>query len=377
MHMKNPFVLSPKVDKELFCDRESELQDLLRIVTNGANATLISPRRMGKTGLIYRLFDEIKEQKMDIDTFYVDIYATQNTEDFVTAFAEAIVEAYQKKIPVLKKLLKAIGGMKPTLSFDKLTGSPELSLTFNSDDEKLTTLKNIFNFLDNHDKPVIVAFDEFQQIREYKGVYMEAVLRTHIQMLKNVNFIFCGSRRHMMIDMFINARKPFYCSTMPVNLGKISTDKYSEFINRLFESNGKAIEPEAVEFILDFTRCHTFYTQSLCNFIFQNSKRNITLADARNLAAQLLSLNETIFLQYRSLLTTQQWNFLKAIAKEGSVLQPMSSKFLSKYSIGTPANSQRLLSSLIEKDLILDEISINKSEYFVYDVFFSRWLENN
>jgi len=375
--MKNPFVLSPKVDKKLFCDRESELQDLLRIVTNGANATLISPRRMGKTGLIYRLFDEIKEQKIDIDTFYVDIYATQNTEDFVTVFAEAIFEAYQKKTPVLKKLLKAIGGMKPTLSFDKLTGSPELSLTFNNDDEKLTTLKNIFDFLENHDKPVIVAFDEFQQIREYKGVYMEAVLRTHIQMLKNVNFIFCGSRRHIMIDMFINARKPFYCSTMPVNLGKIDANKYSEFINRLFTSNGKTIEPEAINFIIDFTRCHTFYTQSLCNFIFQNSKRHITLTDARNLAAQLLSLNETIFLQYRSLLTTQQWNFLKAIAKEGSITQPMSGKFISKYAIGTAANSQRLLSSLIEKDLILDEISINKSEYFVYDVFFSRWLENN
>ena len=375
--MKNPFVLSPKVDKELFCDRENELQTLLRVVTNGANATLISPRRMGKTGLIYRLFDEIKEQKMNIDTLYVDIYATLTTEDFITVFAEAIFETYQKKTPVLKKLLKAIGGMKPTLSFDKLTGSPELSLTFNSEDEKLTTLKNIFKFLENHDKPVIVAFDEFQQIREYKGIYMEAVLRTHIQMLRNVNFIFCGSRRHLMIDMFINARKPFYCSTMPVNLGKIDADKYSEFINRLFTSNGKTIEPEAINFIIEFTRCHTFYTQSLCNHIFQNSKRQITLTDARNLAAQLLALNETIFLQYRSLLTTQQWNFLKAIAKEGSISQPTSGKFLSKYSIGTAANSQRLLSSLIEKDLILDEISINKSEYFVYDVFFSRWLESN
>ena len=239
--MKNPFVLSPKVDKNLFCDREKELQSLLSIVTNGANATLISSRRMGKTVLIYRLFDEIKEKKMDIDTFYVDIYATQTTEDFITAFAEAIMNTYNKKITLPKKFLKAIGGMKPTLSFDKLTGSPELSLTFNSDNEKLNTLKSIFDFLENHDKPVIVAFDEFQQIREYKGIYMEAVLRTHIQTLRNVNFIFCGSRRHIMADMFINARMPFYCSTMNVHLDKIPIEKYTEFINRLFTENGKQI----------------------------------------------------------------------------------------------------------------------------------------
>ena len=375
--MKNPFILSPKVDKELFCDREKDLQDLLQIVTNGANATLISPRRLGKTGLIYRLFDEIKEQKKGIETFYVDIYATQNTEDFVTAFAEAILDAYKKKRPLFKKVLNAIGGMKPTISFDKLTGSPELSLTFNSDNEKLNTLNKIFDFLENLEKPVIVAFDEFQQIREYKGIYMEAVLRTRIQMLKNVNFIFCGSRRHIMADMFINARSPFYCSTMPVNLGKIDADKYYDFVSRLFSTHGKTIEPEAIRFILDFTRCHTFYTQSLCNFVFQQTKKQITLAETKNLASQLLSLNETIYLQYRSLLTPQQWNYLKAIAKENSISQPMSNAFLSKYSIGTPANSQRLLSSLIEKDLILQEISINKSEYFVYDVFLSRWLECN
>ncbi len=375
--MKNPFILSPKVDKSLFCDREEELQDLLRIVTNGANATLISPRRMGKTGLIYRLFDEIKEQKMNIDTFYVDIYATQTTEEFITAFAEAIIDTYKKKIPFPKKFLKAIGGMKPTLSFDKLTGSPELSLTFNSDNEKLNTLKSIFDFLENHDKPVIVAFDEFQQIREYKGIYMEAVLRTHIQKLRNVNFIFCGSRRHIMADMFINARSPFYCSTMHVHLDKIAPEKYTEFINRLFTENGKTIEPDAIKFIIDFTRCHTFYTQSLCNYVFQHSKRQITTAETKSLAAQLLSLNETTFLQYRALLTSQQWNYLRAIAKEGSISQPMSGTFLSKYAIGTAANSQRLLSSLTEKDLILKELSINKTEYFVYDVFLSRWLEEN
>ena len=55
----NPFILEPYRSKELFCDREEETSRLIEDVENGRNVTLISPRRLGKTGLILRTFDEI------------------------------------------------------------------------------------------------------------------------------------------------------------------------------------------------------------------------------------------------------------------------------------------------------------------------------
>ena len=374
--MDNPFVLSPYAGKELFCDRESELNTLIEIATNGANATLISPRRMGKTGLIYRFFDEIQHQKLEFDTIYVDIYATQTVDDFIKVFSERVIGMFQKKASLLKKTMSIFSGVKPVLSFDELTGNPQLSLTYGNKEEKLTTLRRIFDFLENHNRKVIVAFDEFQQIREYGEVNMEAELRTYIQPLQNVRFIFCGSKKHLMTDIFANARNPFYASTRYLYLNKIDTEKYADFITRLFAENGKTIDTDAVEFILKFTKGHTFYTQSLCNFIFQHSKRLVGLQFAKEEAAKLLKQNENVYLQYRSLLTTQQWNYLKAIAKEGIVAQPMSGKFVEKYAIGTPANSQRLLSALIDKDLILDDTTIDQTLYSVYDVFLSRWIES-
>lgn len=374
--MNNPFSLTPYAGKELFCDRESELNALLEIVTNGANATLISPRRMGKTGLIYRLFDEISSQKLNIDTIYVDIYATQTVDDFIKVFSERVIGLFIKKTSLLKKTLGVFSGVKPVLSFDELTGNPQLSLTYSNKEEKLTTLRRIFDFLESHNRKVVVAFDEFQQIREYGEVNMEAELRTYIQPLQNVRFIFCGSKKHLMTDIFANARNPFYASTRYLYLNKIDGEKYAYFITRLFAENGKVIDSEAVAFILDFTKRHTFYTQSLCNFIFQHSKRRVNLQFAKEEAAQLLKQNENVYLQYRSLLTIQQWNYLKAIAKEGSVSQPMSGNFVEKHSIGTPANSQRLLSALIDKDLILADTTIDRTTYSVYDVFLSKWLEN-
>ena len=95
--MENPFILSPYAEKLLFCDRETELNSLMELVTNGVNVTLISPRRMGKTGLIYRFFDEIFIKKFEIETFYVDIYATQNIDDFIKIFSENIIQSFQKK----------------------------------------------------------------------------------------------------------------------------------------------------------------------------------------------------------------------------------------------------------------------------------------
>jgi AAA+ ATPase superfamily predicted ATPase len=49
----NPFIIKGYVSKEYFCDREKELDLLYRNVRNGVNTTLISPRKMGKSGLIF------------------------------------------------------------------------------------------------------------------------------------------------------------------------------------------------------------------------------------------------------------------------------------------------------------------------------------
>ncbi|MBQ1753022.1 MAG: ATP-binding protein, partial [Paludibacteraceae bacterium] len=80
--MNNPFVILPYASKELFCDRKAELETLVNFVENNTNITFISPRRIGKTGLIYRLFDEISEKKLPLLTFYVDISSSQNVADF-------------------------------------------------------------------------------------------------------------------------------------------------------------------------------------------------------------------------------------------------------------------------------------------------------
>ena len=190
MVMNNPFSLVPYLSKSTFCDREKEVQLLCEYIQNGSNITLISPRRYGKTGLIYRTFDEINSLKLPLQTFYVDIYATQSLDDFVEKLTEGLANVLNKG-SVLKSLLKSISNIRPVLTYDTITHKAKLSFTFANEQEKKASIQNIFNFLETQGTRILLAIDEFQQIREYEGVNMEALLRSYIQPLKNVQFIFC------------------------------------------------------------------------------------------------------------------------------------------------------------------------------------------
>jgi hypothetical protein len=370
----NPFFLSPHTPAPYFCDRERETEDLVRYLDNGSNVTLISPRRYGKTGLIYHVFDTIRDRDKDVELYYADVYATRSADDFIAMLAEAVSRELKKE-SLVKRFFEKLGNIRPVFSQDPLSGVPQLSFTFQSDTERRYSLKALFDFLEHRPRRVIVAIDEFQQIREYEGLPMEALLRTYIQPLNNVRFIFSGSSKHMITDMFASERSPFYESASLYSIDKIDRVKYGDFISAQFRSQDKSISDDAVNYILDWTRSHTFYTQFLCNRVFQAVKKEASMADVLSAADSILKENNDPFLERRSLLTVKQWNFLIAIAKEGEVSAPTSAAFLQKYRLGAPSTAARLLASLVDKELLLETRSLSGSTYCVYNVFFSRWLE--
>jgi hypothetical protein len=236
-------------------------------------------------------------------------------------------------------------------------------------------LRGLFDFLDSQGEPMVIAIDEFQQIREYPDQNMEALLRTYIQQTHNLTFIFCGSKKHMMADIFANERKPFYTSTAFVALDKISEASYAAFIRRLLDERQRSITDEALQFILDWTRRHTYYTQQLCHTVYADGSLEITIDDVKKACDQLMKQGEAVFLQYRQMLTDKQWNYLIAVAKEGSVQQITASAFLKNHKIGTPSISRRLADALCEKGLLNDDVTLKGVIYSVGDVFLSRWME--
>jgi hypothetical protein len=371
----NPFLLKGYVSKELFCDRQKEVDQLFANIQNGIDTTLISARRMGKTGLIFRFFDHLREQG-DVKSIYVDIFSSRNLSEFIKLLAEAILLAFPEKTPVGKQFFEFIKGFRPLIGYDPLTGQPQIQVNYQSDQEKEYTLQGLFNFLENQGEMIVIAIDEFQQISDYPEKNIEALLRTYTQNLKNIRFIFCGSRKALMINLFSNVKRPFFSSTQYLSLEKIDKEVYSSFIRSKFSESGIDITVEALTMVLNWSLMHTFYTQSLCNMLYYIADNQITVDTVKVACVELLKRNEPVFYQYRQLLTASQWNFLIAIAKEGEVNQLTAQKFISQYGIGTPANARRISRSLIEKELLLELQYKKETCYRVYDVFLSRWLEN-
>ena len=178
-----------------------------------------------------------------------------------------------------------------------------------------------------------------------------------------------------MTDIFANERKPFYASTAFVSLGKISEERYSDFIRQLFGKGKRSITDDALQFILDWTRRITYYTQRLCHTLYANGKKTIDLSEVKSACNQLLKESESVYLQYRQMMTDKQWKYLIAVAKEGSVRQITAADFLKRYQIGGASASRQIAETLTEKGLLNAEVSLEGITYSVSDVFFLHWLE--
>ncbi len=366
----NPFVYKGYEGPSYFCDRERETEQMVGALRNGRNLTVISPRKIGKNGLIKHVFHRIKETNKDAICIYIDIFATQNLYDFVQVFGATIIEeAVKREKSLMVKAFDTFKAWRPVLSYDSLTGLPTVSVSIEPSREE-HTLKSIFDHIEKLKKDVYVAIDEFQQIANYPEKGVEALLRSHIQ-FSHAGFIFSGSRQHLMAEMFNSPKRPFFQSTEFVNLQPLSETIYYEFSRHFFEKRKGNLSEEVFRDVYQRFSGHTWYVQFVMNRLYETTKRADSIEQSNQV---ILSVVDTLAPQYEimmTLLTTNQVNLLKAIAKEHKIAKPQSFEFVNKHNLSSPSSVKTALDVLVDKELVYPE----KDGYVVYDRFLSIWLQ--
>lgn len=368
----NPFIVTGKIEPEYFCDRITESAKFIKSVINGNNLVIISPRRMGKTGLIQFCYDN-HEIINEYYTFFIDILHTSSLREFTYLLGREIYETLlpknRKMSDLFIRTLKSISGK---FGFDPITGTPTFNVELGDIDRPEYTLDEIFQYLADADKPCIVAIDEFQQIAKYPEKNIEALLRTHIQKLRNCNFIFAGSERHMMQEMFTSAARPFYHSADILELKAIAPEIYIPFIVGHFEKRNRQISAENVGKVYNLFKGHTYYIQKTFNEAFADTPdgEECTLEIIRSAIDNMISSNDTIFREILSNIPEKQKEVLYAIAKEDQAERITSTYFIKRHSLSSASSVQSAVKKLLEKDTITE---INKV-YSVTDKLFAMWI---
>lgn len=163
---QNPFPVSGYHGSELFCDREEETRVLTSNALNGINTVLLSVRRMGKTGLLHHVLARMNKQKIAIG-IYIDIFDTESLHDFINRLTSAMIQAVPQRTQFSKLVMEFIKQLRPVISYDELTGQPQVTITYSQTKQYEHTLKSIFSFLESQGKDIVIAIDEFQQIAQY------------------------------------------------------------------------------------------------------------------------------------------------------------------------------------------------------------------
>lgn len=369
--LNNPFVVYGYKGPEYFCDRVAESNKICSALRNERNVTLVSPRRMGKTGLIHHVFNKMETEDKECKCFYIDIFATKNIEQFVQTLGSAVIgklDSFSQS--ALRKIQEFFSAWRPAVTFDQLTGLPTVTLDIKQN-EGNESLKQIFEYMKMSGKRCYIAIDEFQQIQNYSERGLEALLRSYIQFLPNVYFIFSGSHQHMMEEMFLSANRPFFQSSMVMSLGCIDFEEYMQFANRMIEGQNRTIGQETFQRIYDFAGGITWYVQAILHGIYEHPDRIVDKTLVDDVVKELVEEQSATFQNYCAWLTDNQYVLLKAIAYEKSVKSPLAQQFIHTHHLPATSSVKTALRTLEDKMLV--SRSANDG-YSVSDKLFALWL---
>ena len=372
LEVLNPFIVGKYVSDKYFCDRSEETAFLRKQIQNGRDVALISPRRIGKSGLIQHFFNQsdIKEQYY---VFFIDIYATTSLAEFVYTLGKEIYAQLKPQSTLWKeKFFQVISSFRIGFKLDSMTGEPSFDLGLGDIQTPQTSLDEIFAYIEEADKPCIIAIDEFQQICEYAEKNVEALLRTKIQMCHHAQFIFSGSKRHVMSNMFNTPSKPFYQSTISMGLEPIPVLTYISFATRLFEERDKHIDKEVIEAIWTQYDGYTWFVQMMMNELYAltPSGKTCTAMMIDEARRNVIMSQEQSYKDMMANLPPKQKIVLQAIAREGIAQNITSAKFIKKYNLNSASSVQSAVKMLLKNDIITQ----TNNEYRIYNFFFSEWL---
>ncbi len=363
--MENPFSYSDYVTGEAFCNRDKEQKDLIYYAQNSQNVLVYSHRRMGKTSLVHQVIHRLKKVKPAVKSVYIDLYGSLDENDFIDAILTGLTQIESK----LERILKQMAGLKVTGSIDPVTNLPTLSASIKPR-EKPEYLEKALTILASYSKKqkLLVVFDEFQEVAKYSEGGFEKRLRKVIQGHRNISYIFSGSQKHILIEMFDSARRAFFKMARSYPLANIEMQHYVDWAQKLFKKKSVNVDKEIIIDIIERCDYQPLYIQQFLFDLWRCDTLNLAILD--EIQKSIIISQKNQFIALWDLLTQNQKKTLRLLVETGGK-GIYTAEQLQRVGFNSGSVLQRALMSLIEKEIL------SKNRTFKFqDAMFKKWIQS-
>lgn len=374
--MRNPFIFGDVVTGNDFADRREEISELLADLQGGLNILMYSPRRYGKTSLIMEVLTRLRGG--GYLTIYIDLFRATSKTRFAEIYANAIAAGTMGKLDdIVKTIRDILPSIAPKIIVEPKGLPARIEIEFERRPKELDkTLESLYDapqkLAERKDKTAIVVFDEFQEIRNLNGEEIERNLRSKIQFHSKVSYVFMGSRRHLLDQIFSDKNKPLYRIAKAYPLGRIPKEDFAKFINEKFSETKIKIESKDVQKILEITQGHPYHTQQLCHELWNiaQSEKIVSGQNIEEAVERVLASQSHAYITAWESIKGKQRALLLGLAIEGGK-NLYSQDFIREYDLTSPSTVQKAVKALESKGLIDRE----DEEYKIADPFLTQWLK--
>jgi len=364
----NPFKFGQVVGAKDFCSRPELMNSLSGCLKAGQNVLLQGERRMGKTSLIA----ETVRKERSFRLLHIDLMEVKSVEGVVRRFANSILNLEQSS-GMLEKALSALAGLRPVLSTDPLTGAPSITLD-TSVALRPDSIEGLLKVVEQmyRRKKLVVFIDEFQDLLKIKDhSELLAILRSRIQFQGDIPYVYAGSIRNQMHQIFYDVNSPFYKAALPLEVGPLDDPHFSTFLVKKFKGGEREVSPDLMEQIFKLTGRAAGDVQALCSALWDCSSRgNLLTLEVLSVALEHIFAQESKGYEMTLVqLTASQIKCLSALARKGGG-SPYSAEFMKAAGVGTASSVTRSLNRLEANRVIYRRAD----SYTFSNPFFRHWM---
>jgi AAA+ ATPase superfamily predicted ATPase len=371
----NPFQFGSPVRDDFFFDNPAFKNFYRNYIDNKIHTVLIGPRRYGKTSFILNLLNEYKA-KTKKDVLYIDLFNVTGHRDFYLQLITTLKKE-RSLLSNLKHWLKILPAtLRPVLSLE-VSQSGEFELNITQENKNNFDVKEMILFLldeiISNSKDLIFVLDEFQAIADFEDDnWLEATLRQKMQLHKNVVFIFTGSRKSIIHEMFNHSSRPFYRSCQIIDFPR-PNDDFSFWIQKKFKNEGIIVTIEDVKYIEVVMSNTANYVQMVCFHLVAIGHKKINREIIDTVIDQVVLQNAYA---YQTILKSLPINQQRVLRMSAKIKEGVYTKdIIKEFEVASPQHVAQAIKSLKEKQILDEETA--RGRIVFDDPLFELWLKRD